>query len=355
MLDITEWCTAHLARTRVRDKEIEAECPWCGKFGAFNINRRTGAFRCYKCADREQSYGRTLAPLICKVLEVDWRTARVILAEDEIERWQGDALAELPAAVRAARKGTQIKPKPIRVWHAMPDAEPVFDDSRTPKWRMPRYLKDRGISREVARLYDLRTCFEGLYAGRLIMPMIGPLGRTFTARAMDGDELRYRNPSDAGHRFAVYGFEQLTPGADLVIVEGPFDVLRMRCHGFNPIGLLGKEMSKEQESLIKTLPRGTTVTLFIDPEERRAQYKIAKRLADHFEVVMIAKLPAIIGDDGKLIDPGSCTKEQAIDAVMSARRYIGARTAISEMGAWVREAAAKRRAAYAANQRAFEV
>lgn len=355
MLDITEWCTTHLARVNKRDKEIEAECPWCGKFGAFNINRRTGAFRCYKCADANQSYGRTLVPLIVKVLEIDWQAAKAVLAEDEIERWRGDALTELPAAVRAARKGAQIKPKPIRVWHAMPAAEPVFDASRTPKWRMPRYLKDRGITREVARLYDLRTCFDGLYAGRLIMPMIGPLGRTFTARAMDGAELRYRNPSDAGHRFAVYGFEQVTAGADLIIVEGPFDVLRMRCHGFNVIGLLGKEMSKEQESLIKTLPRGTTVTLFIDPEERRAQYKIAKRLADYFETVMIAKLPALVGDDGKPIDPGSCTKEQATDALMAARRYTGDVSSISEMSAWVREASAKRRAAYAANQRAFGV
>ena len=200
-------------------------------------------------------------------------------------------------------------------------------------------------------MYDLRTCAEGLYAGRLIMPMIGPLGRTFTARAMDGDELRYRNPSDAGHRFAIYGFEQITPGADLVIVEGPFDVLKMRVHGFNVIGLLGKEMSKEQEALIKTLPRATTVTLFIDPEERRAQYKIAKRLADYFEIVLIAKLPQSLGDDGKPIDPGSCTKEQATDAIVKARRYVGASSSISEMSAWVREAATKRRQLEEANRR----
>lgn len=345
MLDITEWCTANLHRTQVREREIGAECPWCGKFGAFNINRNSGAFRCYKCCDREDSYGRDLARLIAKVLELEIVAANLILRTgDEDERFDGDdAHAELPRIVR--ERGNKPLPKRIRVWHSLPESEAVYEDARKPQWMFPRYLKERGITREVARLFKLRTCFEGLYAGRLIMPMESPLGKTFTARAMDGDELRYRNPGDAGHRFMLYGLEHLQPGADLLIVEGPFDVLRQRVHGFQAIGLLGKELSREQEALLKALPRDTCITLMLDPEEFRSQYKIASRLGSHFESIQIAKLPMVLGSDGKPIDPGSCSRKQSHVAIRDAERWRGRRTSVRETVSWVREAREKLRRA----------
>lgn len=347
MIDITEWCTAHLQRTKVHDREIEAECPWCGKFGAFNVNRKTGAFRCYKCADKERSYGKSLAPLLVQVTACSWSDAlRQIREGGDLSRWtgDGDALIELPKHVAATR--LRQAEKEHRVWHPLPPSEAVFEDSREPQWRFPKYLKARGISREVAKRFELRTCHEGIYAGRLIMPMRSIFGRSFTARSMVGHELRYKNPGGAGHRFLIYGLELVRPGADLLIVEGPFDVLRQAGYGANVVGLLGKEMSTEQEFLLKQLPRETVVTLLLDPEEPRAQYKIAKRLADYFEVVRIAKLPLETDEHGDPIDPGSCSLEQATEAVSSARLWEGRRTAAAEFVQWVRGSTLAREVAH---------
>lgn len=236
--------------------------------------------------------------------------------------------------------------KEHRVWHPLPPSEPVFEASREPQWRFPKYLKVRGITREIAKRFELRTCLEGLYAGRLIMPMRSSFGRSFTARSMVGDELRYKNPGGAGHRFLIYGLEHVRPGADLLLVEGPFDVLKQAVFGMNVVGLLGKEMSSEQEFLLKQLPRETVVTLLLDPEEPRAQYKIAKRLADYFEVVRIAKLPLETDEHGDPIDPGSCSLEQAMEAVSSARLWEGRRTAAAEFVQWVRGSTLAREVAH---------
>ena len=342
MINVTNWCTGNLVRTNTKETEIEAECPWCGKFGAFNVNRISGAFRCFKCCDKQDSYGANLARLIAKITDCSLADAFQQLKDGEkIARWAGEnAIAELPIAVRMRK--LQKQRKPIRVWHDFPASEPVFSDKRDPKWMFPKYLKNRGITREVAKKFGLRTCFEGLYAGRLILPMHSDHGKTFTARAMDGDDLRYRNPPKAGHRFMVYGLEHVSRFADIVIVEGPFDVLRMHVHGISAIGLLGKEMSAEQDLLMKlTFSRDVCITLLIDPEERRAQYKIARKLSSYFEDVRIAKLPLISGDDGQPLDPGSCSADQARFAIANARRFVGRSSAIGESVIAVHESAKK--------------
>jgi hypothetical protein len=331
MIDILEWCHENLRRINVRDSEIGAECPWCGRSEAFNVNKRTGAFNCYKCSDRLKSKGKDLVGLVAEVEGSTWKAAREKVYGAQFQWTGGDALSELPSLVE---EGPDGKDSSRRIWLMLPHCEPVFDESREPQWRFPKKLTQRGITRDVARLYDLRVCHEGRYAQRLIIPVLSLFGRSFTARALlDDREPRYMNPDNAGHSRLLFGWNVIDKDADLVICEGPFDVMRLRVHGVQAVALMGKSLSKDQETTLRMLLPSTSITLMIDPEERHAQYAIARRLSSHFRQIRIAKLPEI---DGRPIDPGDSTKEQAEEAMRSSILYEGESSSIDEMIASVK-------------------
>jgi hypothetical protein len=73
------------------------------------------------------------------------------------------------------------------------------------------------------------------------------------------------------------------------------------------------------------LPAKAAVTVMLDPEEEVAPYKLAERLSLHFESIYIAKLPKRTAD-GKKLDPGESTREQAHKAVDDAAQWKSSRS-----------------------------
>ena len=180
-----------------------------------------------------------------------------------------------------------------------------------------KYLKDRA-SNDILKKFGVGFCKVGKYHSRVVIPVKSEWGSAWTARdatgVLDKKRPKYLNPKGDWANDLLMGWDQYEPGADLCLVEGPFDVLRMYEHGIPSVGMLGKELGPGQRSQLLTLPSNTYITILVDPEEKRwTTDNIIAKLSLKFRNIFIGKLP--MG-----VDPGSSTKKQAQLAIDTATR-----------------------------------
>ena len=135
------------------------------------------------------------------------------------------------------------------------------------------YLRDRGFqnANDLARRYDLRNPVKGDMRGRIVMPLtlhgevVGMTGRSISKKA----KLRYKSssfekPIDGMYAVhttdqCLYNFDNVF-GSDienLVIVEGPFDVMKLDFfgyeHGMSSVGVFTNSISTFQKILLSEL------------------------------------------------------------------------------------------------------
>ena len=304
MFDLSEWASLNLDGS-LRGQEFSAKCPFCGRHGKFSLNIEKGKFRCFRASC--QAGGVT--KLVSHVEGISWSEARK--KTNEVLDVQTPAYEKTKAFER---------PK-FEV--PLPDEfTSCYKAGRDPEYRIPRYLRERECN-ETLKKFEVGFCTKGKYFNRVILPVKCPNGYAYTARdATDDwktDERRpkYLNPPGEWKNALLYGWNQYAEslGQDLVLVEGPFDVLRLHSHGIPAMSILGKELGAGQRALLHTLPRSTSVTIMIDPEERSFFVrKIALEISLHFKNIYVAKL-----EPG--IDPGISTSEQAFTSIDSARKF----------------------------------
>ncbi len=313
--DIAEYVEDNLGRVRsTATGELTAECPWCERWGSFYINPETGNFICFKCDQR----GRHLVGVIAQVEGISWREAKALMLKRSVQFRRKETPQSLLEMIRNLRPGDDRKGvhgdnDVVEV--ELPDEFiPVHSDG---KWRFPRYLKDRGIKRAVAREWGLGYCDEGKYEGRIIIPIECPNGHSFTARDATGEGWpKILNPLRADHGRLLMGWPQMKAGRDIALVEGPFDAIKWSQHGIQTLALGGKTLHAQQLRMIHRLPADTSITIALDPEEAEAPFVIAAQLSCRFDNVFIAHLPSGI-------DPGESTKDQAEKAYEQARKFTG--------------------------------
>lgn len=310
------WAVERLTNARVTKggREIVADCPWCGKPGHMYVNADNGKFICFKCSDENPSKAPNIIPLFAEVEGIS----------------QDEAAREI---FRASQKFARLRPR-----SELPDglsemADTVLGDTEVEKVdvplpkgtkrRIPRYVTNRGFRYETAEHFDARFHARLVGGARLVLPIVSPGGRSYTARAIGARvEPKYFNPKDSGHSQLVYGWSTTRPRADLVIVEGPLDVWRVYEHGMSVLGLLGKALHDDQVAQIASL-EPKTVIVMLDPEETLAPIKVGARIAPFADRVRVAKLEP--GDEvppwrrpGEPVDPGNCTRSEFWAAVRSA-------------------------------------
>jgi DNA primase len=313
-IDVRDWALANLTRPKSSGKvELVAQCPWCRKEGKFYLNTATGAYICFSC----ESKGKTIAGLLAEVEGISVSQARARLLRTEIDfprRRDSLSLRERLAELR----GLDLDDEPDELVDIPLPEEfvPVWNGRR---WSFPTYLKERGLTRRTAHRFGLGYCTRGRYADRVVCPIVCPGGRSFTARAITGDaRVKYLNPRGAGGGRLVYGWEQAAIGADVAIVEGPFDVLNCAQKGLNAIGLLGKALHPNQLSIFGAWPKGAAATVLLDPEAEAEAWGIASRLHGVFDAVFVGRLPA-----GR--DPGDASRTELEEAVEGAEMFTGSR------------------------------
>ena len=202
-------------------------------------------------------------------------------------------------------------PEPVRLPE---DFEPVWDAAGN-RWNVPDYLTKRGLSKETARDFGVGFCRRGPYGHRLLFPILhaGELVG-FQARAMRGDvEPKMLNPNFPKSRYLI-GHDFAVLAEQVLVVEGPIDVLRLAQKGHVAVGTMGRKLSTAQVHLLLLAGIGSIVLLpdGDDPGAWLAALESFDLFEGHEVAVSIGWLP-----EGR--DPGDATRAQVSAALAGAR------------------------------------
>jgi DNA primase len=310
--DIEEYCLSNLDRAKKgKTNQISAVCPWCEKYGSFYVSVKSGDYICFKC----ESKGKMLVGLVAKIENISWYQAKAFLLKKLLKRKRKYTIPSLEQRIRNLRELENENEEIEKIYPLPKEFIPIYQNG---KWKYPKYLKDRKIKKETAKKWGLGFCNRGRYKNRIIIPLICDNGVSFTSRSVKPEiQPKYLNPVCDFQKDILGGWNLFDKNSDFVLVEGPFDAIKMHQHGFNVLFLGGKTLSQKQKELFYTISRNVSVTIMLDPEEISAPLDVAKELFFIFEgKVYIAELK-----NG--IDPGSSTLQQAFKAYDNSVRYKG--------------------------------
>lgn len=192
-------------------------------------------------------------------------------------------------------------------------------EDAVPAWLHPTsraYLSERGLSKDEVEEYDLHYSQSGYWKNRVIIPIYDKHGKLI---AFQG---RIVNPEYTGKdRYLTEGPRPLfvpwegtarLPGAVLVLVEGPFDVISVN-RVLPAAAILGSGLSVDQITQLFVLVSDyhfTQLLIWLDHGELEKAYTVALKTNTfiHTQVVLV---------DAK--DPGELSKN---DVKTIIREYI---------------------------------
>ena len=160
-----------------------------------------------------------------------------------------------------------------------------------------RYLNNRGLDDAAIARYDIRYCYSGEYAGRVVVPCYykGEVV-TFVARDIfDRSDRKYLNPLGNKQSDFLFNWDKIS--LDMVILtEGVFDAMSAS-QVFPSVASFGKSLSKRQLHLLNRFKR---IIFYWDKDAYLQVDKYADLLQGECWVILHA--------DGK--DAGSRSKEE---------------------------------------------
>lgn len=212
---------------------VNIRCPFCGSADPsqhMGIRLSDGAWACYRNPEHRS---RNVPKLVRALLRCTFDEAKQLVQGLQLEGADVASLADKLHALDA--RVVDAEPKEER-W---PEEFKAFTE-RPNKYerRFHNYLEGRGFNKpyELAHAYDLRWALGGRFGDRVIAPlddgfkMVG-----WTGRHVGSSKLRYCTYGDVGT--LLFNLRKcLQGGRVLVIVEGPFDALKLDYYG-SPYGL----------------------------------------------------------------------------------------------------------------------
>lgn len=267
--------------------ELTGECPVCGKevdhfYVHVGQDFRWGKWNCFKCENSGDVWA-----LVAVLEGVSKAVARRMLAR------------EIMAASRMTRRPRLQPTQEEEIDILLPEGFILITAKR------PKYLAQRGVSLQLARRYGLGYCQSGEFAGRLIFPVVCPLGRSFTSRAMwKTTKRKYLGGPRMGQ--LIFGWPQAldqSPGL-LVVSEGPMDVLALARAGFSSVAFLGHSSRGSATEKKIQLIRKTKAKVVVcyDPDSIMEGASLAEKLEAKVAVLSTG-------------DPGEVCPDELIRAV----------------------------------------
>lgn len=291
--------------------QLQFKCPFCGR-PKLQINvgggRHHGLWDCKRCGQKGNSN-----LLVQVVRGLSWAKAQEVLRR-EIYRPHCRSVREILEETKCLGTSVVVDEEDDED-DEDPSLElpegfiPVWDGRR---WSEPRYLRDRGVPSRISAEYKLGYCLRGRYANRIIVPayedgrLVFFQGRTWTDRLP-----RYDSPPIARDQ-VLLGLDQARGAEQLLVVEGPFDVLGCARAGKKSVALLGKQATGGQLAKLARFGAKQIVVL-LDPEAAKEANSIARSLSIVCPQVSLGRLPTGV-------DPGSATPEQIAQAIADAIR-----------------------------------
>jgi DNA primase len=145
------------------------------------------------------------------------------------------------------------------------------------------YLEARGVTPSQMATYDIRYCYDGQYAGRVIVPCFfkGDVV-TFVARDIFGMSSRkYLNPPGNKQSDFLFNLDRIL-GDTVVLTEGVFDAISSS-EAAPSVASFGKSLSKRQIELLNRFKR---VTFYWDKDAYPQVESYASKLQGECRVVL---------------------------------------------------------------------
>lgn len=282
---------------RVYAKNIDVKCPFCddSKKKRLSIRLSDDVNHCWVCG-----WGaRTLLPLVSK-----------FGSKDQVQEYKTRFLPELPGyggkvESDEGEKPVAKLPTDFRLLTLQDDA--IDPDVKAIQW----YVRSRGLSEKDMWRWRLGSSNKGNLRRRVVVPSFDAAGKVnyFVARAIDDKFFggKYAN-CDVNKLDVVFNELNIDWKQKLVLVEGPFDLMKCR---MNATCLLGSSLSPRSLLFQRIIEHETPVVLMLDDEMQPKSQAIGKLLTSFNVPVSIVKF------NGQH-DPGEMTFKQVAEYVEAA-------------------------------------
>lgn len=246
-------------------EEILFYCPKCKHHKKkLSVNVEKDVFKCWIC----EYHGRSLRRIVrsygdfnCRQ-EWDALDGSVNLKDFRFDLFESKEEKYIEEVVSLPREFISLANRNLP-WQAQPAL---------------KYLKARNITREDRIRWKIGFCYEGEYAGRVIIPSFSKTGRCnyFVSRTYREDWMKYKNP--VASRDIVFNHLYVDWDSDLIIVEGVFDAL---VSGPNTVPILGSTLREGSQLFQEIVRYDTPIYLALDPDAEKKAMRLIKKLLEY--------------------------------------------------------------------------
>lgn len=273
--------------------EVNLDCPFCGAKQKFYINALTKLNLCWKCGWRSD-----LLDFIMELNGIQRHEAITIVMQNQTRfRRLNEVLAE--------------RQKTLPTIEYPPSFEllsfPVTERNR----RYWQYLEKREVLPSVALEYGLGFCAAGPYQRRIVVPVFWDKRLvSWVARSLS-NKVQKTKLTPPGNKQSHYllNLDRLWGMEELVLVEGPFDMLKIPKLS---VASFGKKVSRTQVNLL-TQSGANRIVIAYDDDAVKETWKTAKILSERFEVRVVDMPP------GR--DPGNLPEAEVKYLIKHAQPY----------------------------------
>lgn len=189
----------------------------------------------------------------------------------------------------------------------------LHDDDPTIRWAFG-YLRGRGLTERDLWYFKFGVSVDPDMHRRVIMPSFDAEGELnyYTGRTTDPKMWRKYMNCDAEKKSIVFNELNIDWSKELMLVEGPFDLVKCDC---NATCLLGSSLGEDSKLFGRIYQNKTPVLLALDRDmQNKSWQRIARMLSDYDVRVRLLDL-------GTFADVGEMTKEQLNEAKDAAHEW----------------------------------
>lgn len=297
----------------VKRGEVAIHCPFCGSADPshhLGLNLETGWWACWR---NNTHRGKSPVRLLVQLLRISYWKAREIagVGDDYLDPDGFDAVA----ARILGRNQTMRMEEVRREFLDFPREFTPLDIEKHKRWSY--YLLARGFPvREqqlLCRSYNLMASLTGSFQDRVILPYyVNKELVAWTGRAIAPATIRYKDLSIdeclIPPKETLYNYDCIAEGGKaLLVVEGPFDVLKLdfygREYGVRAVGLSTNSMTEEQMFLIEEASEQFEQTIIMMDTQSELgvidSLKMKERIA-HIPNLKISGVPYNYKDGGEM-------------------------------------------------------
>jgi len=300
-------------------------CPNCEKDDHFYFNQSKNLGLCHRCKWQCNGLG-----LIMAVLNLEREDALKLLDGSRDTSLSGLRETVAMLSTEAALDGSEAMYIP-EVFFKTPMPGGLIEITRT---TFPKVFVERKVSYKLAKSLGAKICNHGYYFNRVLFPVKTLKSETFTA-VTSLSKAQYRRKkiqaTKRGEQFrkslfpkksfiseVIFGYNiAVNNPKALFLVEGVWDVLRLKSLGLNAVAILGNYISYRQAYLISIMVARRIFIMLDGSVDVILLKRLRSRVADISldKIVKVCVLP-----NGQ--DPEESSMAEIKKAILSAREHL---------------------------------